>query len=375
MLRSHDWLIACRAGLLVSAVLVLAPAALAQSLDSWPSFMQEGRGDGQTRAALPSVVAANQFDSRQPAGTIARQPASTPPPAQSAPPADTDGPEFGEPLYEIAPVFADQWIAQVGVIGWFRPGPQHQVLVDNSQGTPIVDVAQFGASSGTGLDVTVRRRFASGRGMLDFRYFDANASSSLGPIAGDNGSFMPISGGGTFTPNTFNSTLSSRLNSIELNLRVGRVPNRTAMIGIRRIGFIDRLTLGTDNTTYLFEVRDNLYGTQIGFERLWQPWSRLQLGLTHKYLLFGVDASNEIFGFAASTRSTCGLGLDVGATAALQLTKHWSARVGYQLLLLGLLATEPEQLAHVDLLSNNYPTITNNALLLQGITLGLGANW
>ena len=178
----------------------------------------------------------------------------------------------------------------------------------------VGSVSDFAFPMTSGVDVNVQRLVTDADGDVDFRYFGvATATATLGPAF----SYESVAMALLTTASV--SSLSSSLNSAEINLRSYASPTTTLLAGFRYIRFADQLadvsttvTQGSgivragfvgDSFDKLRAVND-MYGFQMGVERAWNPHRRLHLTTALKGVVFG-DAVQTTY-TDSSTRNLSG---------------------------------------------------------------------
>ena len=229
---------------------------------------------------------------------------------------------------------------------------------------------------------------------VEFRYFGVNDwDAKQGPLYSPDGFAMPVPG---FDPTTMpvyiDSSYSSSLNSVELNLRRQVWPRWSLLAGLRYVSMRDQLAYivgdsGFNNATIIgLNANNNLFGLQVGAAGiLWQPGPRFRI---ESALKTGVYADGATCGIHATAVGGGGGGGgiwyhgdhtafvgDLNFNGVFQLTDHLAIRGGYQLLWLNGVAIAPEQVHSLNLADGVIQANTSHGTFYHGALVGLEATW
>jgi len=255
---------------------------------------------------------------------------------------------------------ADRWTGRVGAIFLHRFG---------SIGNALHPESNFAFPLTAGVDVALRRQAIDGD--LDFRYFNMGTSTAVWDRASEPDS----------------PSISSTLQSAELNLRSQIAPATTFLAGFRYLRFADsydnfRWSPSLMEGLSSLQTVNNLYGFQLGGEHVWNHGDRFRLTATFKGLLFGDSISGHEstndFWFGPQQFSGSGsavtLGLDLAVAANLRFTEHWSAQVGYQFLMLSNVALAAYQNGFVNSAGNLIPN-SGGTVFFEGLSITAQRGW
>lgn len=273
------------------------------------------------------------------------------------------------------------WRVRVGALFLARSGPPAYPLNDElffSERT--INAASLDYPIGAASDISLR--LPGSVVDLDFRYFGVSqAMADTGPLPG------LIYNTGISYENR--ASLSSSLQSAELNLRREVHPSVGLLAGFRYVQFREQWAIEQDFSFRFFGVnvandtiaRNELFGLQIGSDALLYSFHRLKLEGALKAGVFGNSASSgrryswrlagdhETQRYDARQGAVAFVG-DINLTAGVQLTRSIALRGGYQLLWLSGVTTATDQLA-----ASSSVTDTNGSVFFHGATVGLECGW
>jgi len=263
-----------------------------------------------------------------------------------------------------------------------RPHPR----LNDGEGHPVC-APDFYFPIGPASDVSLR--LPGSIVDLDFRYFGVSQATA-GPLLDARTLYNSA------IHDESRASLTSWLQSAELNVRRHLHPNVAVLAGFRYVQFREQWAMRDDYTVtsgLLVGViqfaddtiaRNELFGLQIGSESLLYSFQRLRLEGGLKAGIFGNAASStqtgwlsfQNFHLAASEdarRGAVAFVGDINLSATVQLTRNIALRGGYQLLWLAGVSTASDQLAALD--HDPYATKTNGSMFFAGATVGLECGW
>jgi hypothetical protein len=274
----------------------------------------------------------------------------------------------------------------IGAVFLQRDSPQERTLVTRS-GSAYFNANELDFTTGGGPDI-----YGWSRGKVfdyDFRYFFAVGMSAATeftplmwpPLRIDVG--LPINVNSPF----LDVTSRTDLLSFEWNLRKSLGPRFTPLLGLRFLvlndvlkNTFDNQSDGLNDITASVLADNTLFGGQLGLDANLLTTRRIQLQTALKTGVYANGASNllrfrtygqfdqSIGASAGETAFVC----DGSLTAVLQLSRHWAARFGYQLLYLNGLALSSEQ-SRIG--PGQVHIVTTGDMLLQGGLVSLEAGW
>lgn len=337
------------------------------------------RGESLNQAPLADSAQAGDTDDF--AAAAALPPDQFPAPAMAT-----------SPLLTGQNYFCPNWSARVGAILLQRWSPDPSKFIYNSNtNRSIVNASDFDFPFAAGIDVGATRYGDCAD--VDFRYFYVNqGTAAVGPVNAPAGTTLAATGvGASPVPLTINTTLSSTLQSAEINVRRNTPHNVTLLAGFRYVQLRDYLAIDANlgrqigSTDINFGTRNNLYGFQIGADSVfWRVGDRFSLEGIFKAGVYGNVATNSIFvqnpggggSFGTGSRSTSTAFLaDFNLVGAYQVTDHWSIRLGYQLLWLSGIATAPEQVHKANFSNGHFSVDSGGSALFNGLLTSVEYAW
>lgn len=258
---------------------------------------------------------------------------------------------------------AEGWDVWAGAIFLDRSHPSSTTLVSASPGGPLLSASSFDFSSQGGPDINAIRY---GKAVdLEFRYFHVNhitAEQTLEPVGDVDIDLMDPLLISTSELDTYDIT---SLQSVELNLRMGKHRRFTWLAGFRHVTLRDTISFRGDDTIALGDFSLNLnalnrlYGGQIGCDCLLATGSvfgagRFEIKTALKAGVYGNTGSAGIsLGQAGSLdgstsvqrQSTAFVG-DIAISGLYYINDTWALRAGYQLLWVSGVALASEQASH-----------------------------
>lgn len=312
--------------------------------------------------------------------------------AAAAEESDSDAlrPDVEEIDWSLAP--ARRWSGRVGAIILNRGGLPSQPFVFNSNtGQNYLDPSDYSFPWRAGADVSLIRygQFAD----VDFRYFGVDPwTSQLGPVQtgpGTTASFPDI--GASANPLTVSAGYTSRLQSVETNLRKNVAPRWSLLAGFRYLSFTDGFQIIADEgpangvTQIGLKAHNSLYGGQIGADGiLWDNGGRFRIESAIKAGVYGNvtkdtlsigDGSGGMFNAVVARNNHTAFVGDLSFTGVYQWNDNWSLRAGYQLLWLAGVAIGSEQPPGIDFNNGVAAVDTSGSAFFHGVTLGLERSW
>ena len=340
--------------------LAVAPrAAVAQDLAAWAASVQ--RGDDATATAQPSAASASSVPTQNSGPAQAPNRATTENNASESPARDYFASQDSDDG-------SNSWTGYLGATSFFRVNRSRIALV-NDFNTTVFDTSQFQFPMTAGVDLGLRRQFDWCD--LDFRFFESNTSTATA-------NNIDVQEFGL----RMNTSVSYFLDSVEINARREYRPQRALLIGFRYIGLIDSFSTDFNNgVDTKYKETNNLFGLQVGWERYWLPGERWKLILNVKEFTYGDLAATNVSGnsviaeFATPTsRTKGGIGLDLAFTANYRLSRYWSVQIGYELLLLGTIATGTNE-SYLINQTGSYATDLGDGFLVNALNLSFQSVW
>ncbi len=347
----------------LTAVLVLAFAICAPGLR--PLVAQEFLQELAAQDVMPSIIG---------------------PAVQPSPIVDS------EPAGELFDVPGDPvWRVRVGVLFLDRSNPPAWRVRDYLPFSPDINAADLNFPAAASTDVSLVREGAWAD--IDFRYFGVSqATAGTEPLRGSYSMWRLSS----WFPDVVisyekNVSLTSWLQSAELNLRRDVSENVALLVGFRYLQFREQWL----ERQYFEPVlsgddmigRNELFGIQVGSQALLLSFRRLRLEGALKAGVFGnagSSSTSHFFSWSDGTtfsneidarRGSVAFVGDLNFSATLALAKHVSLRGGYQMLWLAGVATATDQLSQFDKSWDELATTTDGSVFFHGAMVGLECAW
>jgi hypothetical protein len=270
----------------------------------------------------------------------------------------------------------------------WRDAPQSTPLVDFAAGGRAIDARDLHAAGAAGPRFTLLSEGTDGEGS-EVGYFDVasfQATRALPTSAGGYTTVAGLDGAGSTSIDGATAGLSSRIKSLEVIGRERTSERWVSTSGFRWVEWQESFSLQTGPETFETRAINSLYGHQWGLEGvLWRPTAALALEGVAKAGIYGnvskqdsaLTAAGGLSSIATDTARVAFVG-ETGLTGTWQVREWLRARAGYQAIWLGGIATATNQLQGQSLVAGSPPrgsTNTGGSAVLQGINLGLEAQW
>ncbi|MBN2581372.1 MAG: BBP7 family outer membrane beta-barrel protein [Pirellulales bacterium] len=287
------------------------------------------------------------------------------------------------------------WTVRAGALFLQQSKPAGQTLVTagfDPASTELINASDYHFDFHGGLDISVFRHTRVGD--LELRYFGIDGwESALGPILSPGGGVMqfinPI--GNVSYPSEITSLYRSELHNVEMNYRRQFTPRWQWLAGFRYLELDERslgLTLDIGPGLNLAETdiraANRLYGFQLGLDGVvWENGRRLRLegflkaGVYSNQMQTGSWLHQNVgldYAAAATGNHTAFVG-DLGLTAVVQITRHWSARLGYQVMWIEGVALASEQMLTTDLAAGTATVDATGSPFYHGVNFNLEYRW
>jgi len=284
------------------------------------------------------------------------------------------------------------WYTRVELLTLMRShDPQDRVLVQTGAGAPVLSASDIGFGLAPGVSTMLGHRI-DGLTSFELSYFGANQWNDERAVAGAANLRLPGALG--ITLNDFNGAnamdvaLRSQLHNAEINiLRDGQAISFVA--GFRYVGWHEQISISTldsdlDQSDYLVNVSNNLFGGQIGAR--WARYhQRFDCEITGKAGLFGneatqsqlltnLDGATIVRNVTATDANVAFVG-DLNISASCPLHRLWRLRGGYNLLLISSIALSANQLDFSNNPLSGRRLRPDSEAFLHGFNIGLEAIW
>jgi hypothetical protein len=226
---------------------------------------------------------------------------------------------------------------------------------------------------------------------LEARYFAVGQfAASVGPNPTGGTATLQYTNLPLVTANAVGASEYSQLASVEVNVRKDVVPCfLTLLAGYRHIELGEQIIgttsfTGTNTSVFSTEAFNRLDGFQLGGEAvLWRPSCRFRVVGDAKVGLFGDATSNYgttnivggAAGIATSTGTNTAFMSEWGITAVWQINCHFSARVGYEGLLVDGVALASQQIGTLNTTTGAATTVNTGTPIYQGLVFDFQYCW
>jgi len=226
---------------------------------------------------------------------------------------------------------------------------------------------------------------------FEARYFSVGQfAASTGPNASGGTATLQYTNLPTVTANAVSASEYSQLASVEVNVRKDVVPCfLTLLAGYRHIELGEQIIgttsfTGTNTSVFSTQAHNRLDGFQVGGEAvLWRPSCRFRVVGDAKVGIFGDATSNYGTtniagvgtGVATATGTNTAFMSEWGITAVWQITCQFSARVGYEGLLVDGVALASQQIGVLNTTTGAATTVNTGTPIYQGLVVDFQYCW
>jgi hypothetical protein len=313
-------------------------------------------------------------------------------PCNVCPPCEPSGPDrccctrLGWNLWQTAPA----WTFRAGAVFIQRERPKLTPLfLDGPATSVLLDANSFGFPWQAGFDGAFNRTFAGGNHAIEGRYFGVNDWNSRQTFTApatfnlNTALLIPFTPGAP-TPVALN--YNSNLNSSEVNWRCRQNYWLDWLAGVRWVQVDESLRMETNAggpAAAYFNTRNNLYGTQGGFDiralGFSCPWF---LGGTAKAGIYGNSASNNSAIVAPGNpvldahaqRGVVAFVGELNFRGGYRFNEHVAVHGGYQILWIENAAMAPDQVPVTNFATHNGINANGDPLYLGALT-GVDITW
>lgn len=271
------------------------------------------------------------------------------------------------------------WSVETGVVVLRRDaGPSFNF----SDGDPGINLGGMSFPYEAGPMINVTRHGVRGSDFdLQLQYYGVNSfdatSVGVGATALQTVPVLPV-----LSP-TVATTLRSRLDSTELNLRENTCSWINAFVGFRWIELGETLSTEFDGSSHSVNVNNHLYGMQVGVDGTIATMGRISIEGFAKLGVYYNDADqtttvinvDNTVPFIAASGPQMATATEIGLIGVVTLSESWSVRGGYQILWLDGVALPGDQLPATDLFNGVADLQTGNTALFHGFVAGIQYAW
>jgi len=271
------------------------------------------------------------------------------------------------------------WSIQTGVVVMRRDsGPSYNI----TNGNPRINLGEMNFPYQAGPMINLTRHGIRGSDFdLELQYYGVNAFEATS-IA-NNAFLLRTSPLSFFAPQTVTTSLQSRLDSTELNLRENTCSWLNVFLGVRWIELGENLHTVVGNASHQIDVNNHLYGMQVGANGTLVSRNRFSLEGFAKLGLYYNDAdqTTTVINFVNAVPSITATGpqmataAELGLIGVVKFNDSWSVRGGYQILWLDGVALPGDQLPATDLFNGVADLQTGNTALFHGFVAGIQYAW